>query len=204
VGRHQDGGALLGGDAAEQGDDRLTGGRIQIPGRLIGENQARGGHESAGNGDALHLTAGELMRMAVSQIGQADPGQPLQRDRPGAGPAGQKQRQLDVFDGGERGQKLERLEDEADLAAPQPGQLSVIQAPGRDTVDAHLARGGLIHGAGQVEQRGLAATAAADQRDELARADLKRDAPQRLDGDAVAPIAFPDAFELQQGHCASS
>src|SRR5580692_8151705 len=44
-------------------DDHLAGRRIEIAGRLIGEDQSRRGDKGAGDRDALLLAAGKLRRI---------------------------------------------------------------------------------------------------------------------------------------------
>ena len=53
----------------EQLDDAHTGGEIEGADRLVGEQQCRSCHDGAGYGDALALAAGELVRIAVDDIG---------------------------------------------------------------------------------------------------------------------------------------
>ena len=59
VGDHEDGGA---GDVelADELDDRCTGGAVEVPGRLVGENDRRAPDEGAGDRNPLPLPSGEL------------------------------------------------------------------------------------------------------------------------------------------------
>src|SRR5215208_350803 len=77
--------------------------RIQIAGWLVGEEPRRLVHERAGNGDALLLTAGQLVRMMIEPLPQADGGQgvdgagaPLRGRHPGT----VEQRQFRVLERG--------------------------------------------------------------------------------------------------------
>ena len=47
-------------DVVEEREDLLTGGGVEITGRLVGEQQARTGHERPSDGDALPLAAREF------------------------------------------------------------------------------------------------------------------------------------------------
>src|SRR3978361_187599 len=60
VGRHDDGraGAV---DAVEEAHDPGRGGRVQVSGRLVGQEDQRPVDERAGDGDPLLLATGELV-----------------------------------------------------------------------------------------------------------------------------------------------
>ena len=89
--------------------------------------------ERAGDGDALALAAGELVRPVVHAVREPDR---LER-RLGAGaPLGPRhaavdERQLDVRERGRARQELEGLEDEADLAVAEVGERVVRQRRAR-------------------------------------------------------------------------
>ena len=51
---------------------RLAGRRVEIAGRLVGEQHVRLGDERARNGDALLLAAGQLPRVVTDAAGEAD------------------------------------------------------------------------------------------------------------------------------------
>ena len=74
VGGHEDRGSLLGSDTAQEIEDHGTGGGVEIARRLVGQKEARGIDEGAGDGDALHLAAGKLVRVAGGESGHLDPG----------------------------------------------------------------------------------------------------------------------------------
>jgi hypothetical protein len=56
----------------EQRHDLEAGARVEVAGRLVGEDQARLGHERARDRDALLLAARELVRRVVEAPGEAD------------------------------------------------------------------------------------------------------------------------------------
>ena len=73
--RHQHQRRLAGAvDAEQQLDDRVAGGGIEVAGGLVGEQQRRIVGQRAGDGDALLLAAGELRRIVMAAVGQADLG----------------------------------------------------------------------------------------------------------------------------------
>ena len=45
---------------------------VERAGRLVGKQDIRVVHERAGNGDALHLAAGHLVRLLIELIAEAD------------------------------------------------------------------------------------------------------------------------------------
>jgi hypothetical protein len=82
-------------------------------------------HQRAGDGDALALAAGELVRETAREAAHIDPLQGLERPLARARFAGQEQRQFHVFQSGQRGKKLEELEHEADFPPPQTRESGV-------------------------------------------------------------------------------
>ena len=53
-------------------EDPAAGRAIEIPRRLVGEQQRRVGHESARDRDPLHLAARELLRIVGAPLGDPD------------------------------------------------------------------------------------------------------------------------------------
>ena len=69
---------------------------------------------------------------------------------------GQVGRQRDVLAGGERGDEVERLEDEADPVAPHLGQALVVEVADVEVADEGLPRGRAVEAGHAVHQRRLA------------------------------------------------
>ena len=65
-------GAAVGVQFGQQFHDTLPAGGIEIAGRLVGQHQAWLVDQRTGNGDALLLAAGELGRLVLPPVGQAD------------------------------------------------------------------------------------------------------------------------------------
>ena len=57
---------------SQQVEDLLGALRVEVAGRLVGDEHGRVRHDRAGDGDALLLSAGELPRVVVRAVGQAD------------------------------------------------------------------------------------------------------------------------------------
>jgi hypothetical protein len=78
---------------------------------------------------------------------------------------------FNVAHGGERGQQVEALEDEADLGAAGLGAFCVGEGGEVDAVDQHRAAGGAGETAKDVEEGGFAGAGGTDDGDELAWCD---------------------------------
>ena len=138
--------------------------------------------QRAGDRDALHLAAGELGRPVVHAVGEADlleqqldPRLALAR-----AVAVEEQRHLDVLEGGDLRQQVEVLEDEADLAVADVGELVDVELRDLLAVEAVGAAARRVEAADDVEQGRLAGAGRTDDGDELAGLDLE-----------VEPLAAP-------------
>ena len=56
----------------KQADDLGAGVGVEVAGRLVGEQDARAIDQGAGDGGALHLAAGQLARLVLQAMPQAD------------------------------------------------------------------------------------------------------------------------------------
>ena len=131
-------------------------------------------HEGAGDGDALLLTAGQLVREPPLLARQADEVEHL---RHGVGDrvprlADHLQRERDVLEHRLVRQQAEVLEDHADLAA-QLRHLPVGEAPHVLAGDVHHPAGGPLLPQHQAQEGGLAGPGCAHEEDELALDDLE-------------------------------
>lgn len=151
VGSHQDGGLEFVGHTPQQLHDDLGRDGIKVAHRLVGQQQSGLVDERPGDGDALHLTAGELVGEPIAIAVEVDPGKTLKRSGARIRGSSQLERQLDIFRRREGGKELEELEDEADLEAPNAGQLHVREIGGRTTCDLHLSGGWEVHRPSKVQ-----------------------------------------------------
>ncbi len=110
--------------------DLVAGGRVEVAGGLVGQQDGGVVDQRAGDGHALALAAGKLVGLVVHALfqvhlpqGLLGPLQPL-----GGGHAGIDQRQLDVVQRGGARQQVEGLEDEADFLVADAGQLVVASS----------------------------------------------------------------------------
>src|SRR5262245_23231414 len=92
------------GQRGQKAQDFPARGRVEVAGRLIAEHGLRFADECAGNGHALHFTAGHFFGVMVRPVGEADAcerGECLINGLPAVG-AAEEERQGDVFSGRER------------------------------------------------------------------------------------------------------
>ena len=165
----------------------------RLPVGSSASSSARLAHQRAGDRDPLLLAAGELAGAVLEPVAEADRGQrgrgPLPSLRPAH--AAVDQRQPDVVQGAGAAEQLERLEDEADGAVAQLGQLGVGEGRDVAAADPQQPVGRPVQAAEQVHQRRLAGAGRADDRDVLAGVDAQAHPAQRLDRDPVQPVAAP-------------
>src|SRR5262245_31667414 len=114
MGGEDEGRLLASIDVQHQGDDRLSRGGVEVGGGLVGQNQARLPHESARHGDALALSSRKLVRAMVGEAREPDGVEGPSGALAAARAPAKEQRELDVLEGGEDGNQVERLEDETD------------------------------------------------------------------------------------------
>jgi hypothetical protein len=74
VGDEDYGGFLLAGEPGDEFDDGGARGGVEIPRGLVGEENGRLMNEGSGQGGALKLTPGELVRPMVRALGKSDGG----------------------------------------------------------------------------------------------------------------------------------
>src|SRR6185312_8696018 len=97
--------------------------------------------------------------------------------------AGVGERQLDLRERARARNEVEALEDEAELAVADVGEVVVVEGAHVDRVEQVAAPGRRVEAAEDVHERALAAARAAHHRDEVAALDAQRDAPQRVHGE---------------------
>src|SRR5450759_4710736 len=110
----------------------MGGAGIEIAGWFVGKEHARRIDQSACDGDALLLAAGELSGRIALAISQPQESQrlagPLESRRaPRWASLDVEQRQCDVFNGTGAGQQIEALEHKAQSLAAQSRQIGLFQ-----------------------------------------------------------------------------
>src|SRR5690606_18766085 len=112
--------------------DLVRGHLVEVPGRLVREHQLRTVGERAGYGDALLLAARELARAVREPMLEPQRAEQLTGARQGFGSrdTGDQLRKHHVLLGGEVGQQMVELIDEAEMVAAQPRALARRQLGG--------------------------------------------------------------------------
>jgi hypothetical protein len=162
--------ATGGGDLPQQREDLGARALVEVPGRLVGEDHGRVVDERPCDREALLLAAAELVRRRARDVREPEP---LDEPASALARAGQPRREQDVALAGQLRQQVEELEDEADMVASQGAQLALRGARDAPPGDDDLARVGAVEPAEQVQERGLARPAAAEDGDDLARPDVE-------------------------------
>ena len=166
----------------QQAHHFLAGGAVEVAGRFVGEQHGRLHDRGAGDGDALALAAGELVRTVSGAVGEAVV---MQRalDAPlalGRRDAGEDHRQGDVLGRGQARHQVEALEDEADALAAHARLLDRRERRHVAPFEPVGAGVGAVEQAEQVEQRRLARAGRPHDRDVLARGDGEVELAQRM------------------------
>lgn len=169
-------------DILKQAQQLIRRARIERAGRLVGKHELRLRDERAGDGHALLLAAGELIRELLQQLGNAKlPGDGRKaRGHLRIRLAGEHERQENVILHGERIEQVELLKHEAELRAAEGRDLPLGDGAQRPAVEHDLATGGLIERGEDVKQRGLTAAALAHDGDVLALLDREIHIAERL------------------------
>ena len=138
--------------------------------------------KGAGHGHPLLLSSGQLRRLVLDTVAEAEeveylPCPPLGLGR---GFAGYQGRYHHILQRRELREELVELKDKAYMSVPEGRELLLRQRPDVGTVDGEASAVGMVQCAKYLEQRGLARTTGADDGDDLAVLYLQRYAFQHL------------------------
>jgi len=195
---HDDGLRAVTAEILQDREDVAGGLGVQIASGFIGYNQTRVGDQGAGDGDALFLAAGKLLRQMMAAFAQPNEVEgccDLLAALTGT-EAGEQEGQLHVLKGGENRDQVKGLENEADVLVTPIGEFGFVKLGDVDAIDNTLARGGAINAGNDVEQGGFAGAGRAHEREELATRDFKGDAVQSGDVDLPLPVDFAQLKDL--------
>src|SRR3990172_12926709 len=174
---------------------------VQIPRRLIGQQNFRSCDGSPGNRDALALSAGELVRQVPSArrqtIGRKDglpPIRTLLRRQPV-----QRQGQFDVLSGGQPRHKVKQLEYEPDLLAPDQSALLIREPRDVPACEPVSPRGRPVQKSDNVQQRGFPRPRGTHDGQVLAALDGQTDTVERADALASHLKLTPNGLEPYHG-----
>ena len=202
----QDDGAASLVEAVEDLQNVLAGLGVQGAGGLIGHDDGRMGGDGPGDGDSLLLASGHLGGPVAEAVGHAHPLQgghdpllPLEHADPLI-----DEGELHILIGGEGGDQVIALENEADLLVADVGQLPVGPVGDVGAVEDVVPVGGNIQTAQNVHQGGLARAGGPDDGHELPTVDGQSHAVQGPDLALLALVVdFINIFDLYE-HGSSS
>ena len=168
--RYQNNGMSFGMQPADDFHHHLAAAGIERAGGLVGQDDFAAVHQRAGNGHALLLAAGELVGAVVFFAFQAQISQKLSS---AFIPlflihAGIHGGQRHVFARAQCAQQVVALENKAEFAPAQRGQLVAAHLRSFHAVDLIRAGSGTIETADDVHQRGFAGAGLADDGNEIA------------------------------------
>ncbi|MNP08456.1 hypothetical protein D3C76_1005250 [compost metagenome] len=198
VGDEDDGQAQALVDIAQQRKNGAGALRVERRGGFVAQQNVRLQHQGPRDSHTLLLPARQLRWVGIGPVGQPYQLQQLL----GAAcafvgrHAGHLHRQRHVFSDRATGQQVEVLEDHRDLA-PQLAQSNGAEGGNVLAIDQHLPVTGRFQPVDQPQQGGLACTAAANDPEHLALADVQVDTRQSRQ----VAIAFVDAAQLQLRGC---
>jgi len=163
---------------------------VQVPRRLVGQQQAGAVDDRTGDGDALLLAARQFRRTRIGPAREAHPAQHFGDIGPhlALGASGEPQRQGDIVEGRQMRQQPEILEHHADPPA-QGRQDTAARTAGLGVQQGQAAAGGPDREVHQAQQTGLAGARGAQQPAEHARVQLEADVVQHLRAGRPAGLA---------------
>ena len=171
---------------------------VQRAGRLVGEHDLRLAHERPGDRDALLLAAGELRGAVAGAVAEPDLRERLADRGAAEAPAGEPRGQRDVLRRGQRAEQVERLEDEADVVAPQRRERALAHRAEVAAAELRAARRGAVEPGGDLQQRRLAGARRPHHGGERPAVEGERDAVERAHRALAAAEDAHDVVEAQQ------
>ncbi len=201
VGDKQDRGVSLVRDRAEQLHDLAAARAVEVPGRLVGEDQPWLAREHACDRDSLALAAGHFRWRVADPLAEPDSLEPWLRAllRLAHPHAADEQLACGVLERRGSRHQPESLVDEADIPQLVFADLPLGQGGEVAPVVADRAAVRLQERGDHQQQGRLAGAARAVQGDHFARVDSQRQAVHGVDLFACAPVALDDVRELQHG-----
>ena len=148
---------------------------VEIAGRLVGNEDRRVGRQRAGQRHPLLLAAGQLRRIVVLPLAQADGGELVRGALMRVVDAGKLQRHGDVLQRRHGGNEVEGLEHDTDIAAAEARQRVLAEQAERLARDHHRAGVGALQPGHDHEQGRFSGAGGADQADRLAASYIQVD-----------------------------
>ena len=200
VGDHEDGdsGPV---ETGQEFHDLERARRVEVAGRLVGEQHLRRSHDRARDGHALLLASREFGGSVIPPVGKTHL---CQRVHCGCAPRARllatvEQGQFDVLEGVGPGQQVEALEYEAEVPATQQRAFVAGQLFDVEALEQEFARSGHVEAAEDVHHRRLAGSRWTHDRNEVAGGDVEIHATQRLETRGTGAEGPGHAAQLDHG-----
>lgn len=199
MGDEDESGAVGAVEIEEGVDDGGCGIGIEVAGGFVREEDFGAVHEGARDADALLFAAGELGGVVVEARGEADFFEEFDAALFGIAVALEFERDHDVFEGGEGGDELEVLEDEADFAVADA--CAFVLADGVEGVsgEGDGARGGAVEAGAEAEECGFSAAGGADDGGGGAGGEGEVDGFQDGERAGLGGVGFGELLGLEDG-----
>ena len=184
---------------SEQIHDLHAGLGIERARRLVCQQDLGVVDERTGDGDALHLAAGELARLLVDMLCKPHAAERLDGALTtlGTGHAGKREGQLDVFQNGLMWDKVVGLEHEADAVVAICVPIAIFVLACGHAVDEQVSVVVMIKAADDVEHGGLARARRAQHRHELVVAEGHRHMIERGLREVRSGVGLAHVYQLQ-------
>jgi hypothetical protein len=182
--RHHDHRRAVGGELAHDGEDFAGELGVERARGFVEEQHGRLDGEGAGDGGALLLAAGELGRVGVGFVGEADAVEQGKRTVAGGvgrEPADEAGGEREIFPDAQVGEEVELLKDHADAGAVGV-ERGVVTRVDEGAVAADFAGVGEHEKVEATEQRGFAGAAGAEDGGDGAGGDSERDGVEGDEG----------------------
>ena len=117
VGDENDGGFFFSGELGDEIDDHGAGGGVEIAGGFVGEKDRGLVDQGTGEGGALKLASGKLMRPVMGAVAEADRGEELAGAASSRGvyTSGDEEGEENVCLDGQCGKEVEKLKNKSDF-----------------------------------------------------------------------------------------
>jgi hypothetical protein len=181
-------------------EDRLGVRRVEVAGRFVRQDERRIRDDGARDRHALFLSSGQLIRIVVGAVGQADQGECVfhlllaLRSREGLKEEGE----FDVLRRGQHGNQVVGLEDESDVVGAPVREVGVVEIADVRSLHEDFTLRRPIEAADEVEQRRLAGTRRAHEREPLAFSDRKREPGEDLHRFRAARVGHPEIADIHE------
>ena len=198
VGDEDEGRPALAPEPHEGVEDRGARGAVEVPRRLVGEEERGARPERPGERDPLLLAARQLRGVVVAPLAEPDGGEELRRPRAGSGVTGQLEREEDVLPRGQVREELVRLEYETDLPPTEKGELVLGHPVDRLPFEEDLPPRRAVQPGHEAEEGRLPAAGGAEDGGELAGGDRKVDGVEDSEHPPAGRKLLRDAAKLEK------